>query len=232
MHFISHYSSYFASPNFDDRERAISCIVLHYTGMETGSAAIARLCDPAAKVSSHYVVDEAGVIYKLVEEEKRAWHAGVSYWRGETGLNNSSIGIEIVNKGHEHGYEEFPKLQIEAVIALCKDIITRHNLDPKAILAHSDIAPNRKQDPGEKFPWSELHLHGLGLYATALNESLKISVYEMQRMLATIGYELALTGVCDAQTTAVITAFQRHYRQSRIDGIADDETTSTIIALS
>jgi N-acetylmuramoyl-L-alanine amidase len=226
LEFINH-----PSPNFDERERAITCIVLHYTGMETGALALERLCDPSAKVSSHYMIDEAGVIYRLVDEEKRAWHAGVSYWRGERGLNNSSIGIEIVNKGHEHGYEEFPKPQIKAIIALCKDIVARHNLNPQAIVAHSDIAPNRKQDPGEMFPWVQLYEQGLGLYAYEAPILDDLSVQELQQKLLKIGYDMPITGELDAQTKSVVTAFQRHFRQECVDGIADFATISMIQAV-
>ncbi len=140
-------------------------LVLHYTGMQTAAAALARLCDPAAKVSSHYLVDEDGAVHALVEEQNRAWHAGVSFWRGATGLNDRSIGIEIVNPGHEFGYRPFPPVQMRAVRALCHGILARWpGIVARNVVAHSDIAPNRKQDPGELFDWRGLAQAGIGLW--------------------------------------------------------------------
>jgi len=146
------------SPNFDTRATGaeIKHLILHYTGMKSAEAAQDRLCDPTAKVSSHYLIDEKGAITQMVLEKDRAWHAGVSNWAGESDINSTSIGIEIHNRGHEFGYEEYPDVQITAVIDLCRDILTRHNIAPHHILAHSDIAPARKQDPGEKFPWEKV----------------------------------------------------------------------------
>ena len=153
------------SPNFDNRRAPPDMIVLHYTGMKTGEDALARLRDPAAKVSAHYMVEEDGRVFALVPEERRAWHAGVSFWKGETDINAVSIGIEIVNPGHEHGYRDFPDAQIEAVIALLTDIRTRWTIPDARILGHSDVAPERKEDPGELFPWKALHAAGHGLWA-------------------------------------------------------------------
>ena len=149
------------SPNFGERKEGArpSMILIHYTGMETAEAAFSRLCDPASEVSAHYMIERNGQITQMVDEDKRAWHAGVSLWQGETDINSCSIGIELENKGHEFGYEDFPPAQIKALIALCHDIMTRHEI--KWILGHEDVAPGRKQDPGEKFPWSVLAQHGL-----------------------------------------------------------------------
>ncbi len=150
------FKSEYTSPNFNDRigDDAPEMIVIHYTGMQSAAAALERLCDPAAEVSAHYVIDEDGVTYKLVEEENRAWHAGVSQWDGERDINSASIGIELVNPGHEFGYRGFPSAQMEALATLCKDIMSRHDI--KTVLGHSDVAPERKQDPGELFDWSWL----------------------------------------------------------------------------
>ena len=188
------------SPNFDDRKNVKpSIILLHYTGMKTAKEALERLTDQAAKVSAHYTIDEAGEIYSHVAEEHRAWHAGLSYWRGDTDINAHSIGIEIVNKGHEHGYEEFTDKQIEAVITLCKDIQTRHEI--KDVLGHSDVAPSRKQDPGELFPWEYLAQNGVGLWPS---DSYQDCDSDVLNVLKNIGYDIS-----DKQK--VLIAFQRHF---------------------
>ncbi len=155
------------SPNFDARTKLPDMLVLHYTGMQTGEAALARLCDPEAGVSSHYLVEEDGRIFRLVAEERRAWHAGRSFWKGEEGVNHASIGIEIVNPGHEFGYRPFPQAQIDAVIALVADIRSRWQIDDNRILGHSDVAPARKIDPGELFPWKRLAEAGHGVRPSA-----------------------------------------------------------------
>ena len=154
------------SPNQDARPDGmpIDTLILHYTGMQTAQAAIDRLRDPAARVSSHYVVDEDGTVLRLVPEVRRAFHAGVSHWRGKTELNGCSIGIEIVNPGHEWGYRDFPVLQLASVCDLCLSILSRHAIPPRNIVAHSDVAPDRKEDPGEKFPWEDLAQNGIGLW--------------------------------------------------------------------
>src|SRR5271156_4492223 len=154
------------SPNHDERpaDGQVDMLILHYTGMRTAQAAIERLCDPEARVSSHYVVDEDGEVIRLVPEERRAWHAGVSYWRGHDTLNDRSIGIEIVNPGHEWGYRDFPALQMAAVCELCLSILARHPIPARNVVAHSDIAPDRKQDPGELFDWAGLAANGVGLW--------------------------------------------------------------------
>lgn len=154
------------SPNFNERAggQKPSIIILHYTGMKTGGAALERLCDPGSEVSAHYFIDEAGEVLQLVEEGKRAWHAGVAHWRGESDINSSSIGIEIVNPGHEFGYEPFPEAQMQAVISLCKSLIEKHSVAPSMVLGHSDVAPSRKLDPGHLFPWARLAQEGVGLW--------------------------------------------------------------------
>ncbi len=212
-------------------------IVLHYTGMRSGEEALARLTDAAAKVSSHYLVHEDGRIDQLVAEARRAWHAGLSSWKGVTDINSCSIGIEIVNPGHEFGYRDFPDAQIETVIALCRDIIARHDIPLARVLAHSDIAPERKQDPGEKFPWGRLAASGVGLWlepsplmeGTTLHpEDRGPQVAELQRVLARFGYAADITNRYDKGTIEIVTAFQRHFRPARVDGIADRSTVATL----
>ncbi|WP_337188717.1 N-acetylmuramoyl-L-alanine amidase [Phenylobacterium sp.] len=227
------------SPNFDARTAPPSVLVLHYTGMQSGEAAIARLRDPAAKVSSHYVVEEDGRIFRLVPEERRAWHAGVSYWRGRRNLNGESIGIEIVNPGHEWGYRPFPEAQVAAVIDLVADIRTRWTIEDRDIVGHSDVAPARKDDPGELFPWKRLAEAGHGLWAEAppapgapigAGEE-GAAVFALQAGLTRLGYDLPPSGAFDADTATVLRAFQRHWRPERVDGIADGETRARLIAL-
>ncbi|MBD0414711.1 peptidoglycan recognition protein family protein [Oryzicola mucosus] len=227
------------SPNFGPRRGPFrpDMIVLHYTGMESGDGAEAWLCNPASEVSSHYIVHEDGRIVQMVRESDRAWHAGKSSWRGHTDINSSSVGIEIVNPGHAFGYPAFPKRQIEAVIALCKGIVARHAIGEERILAHSDIAPGRKVDPGEKFPWRILADQGLGVWlrpsprgkGTVLREGDEgAAVEELQSMLALYGYGLEITGVFDERTGIVVQAFQRHFRPRLIDGVADRSTLMTL----
>ncbi len=231
------------SPNFNERAGGLpEMILLHYTGMQTGEAALERLTSAESKVSSHYVVFEDGRIVQCVPEDKRAWHAGVSYWAGETDINSRSIGIEIVNPGHEFGYPDFPRRQIAGVIVLCKGILTRRGqIRADRVLAHSDVAPSRKQDPGEKFPWELLADSGVGHWVRAapLNvPGMTITpgeqgepVTRLQRMLRGYGYGVDETGVYDDTTRDVVTAFQRHFRQARVDGIADPSTLLTLRAL-
>jgi N-acetylmuramoyl-L-alanine amidase len=225
------------SPNHDERKRAIDMLVLHYTGMKSGEDALARLTDAAAKVSSHYLVHEDGRIDQLVPEARRAWHAGLSSWQGVTDINSCSIGIEIVNPGHEFGYRDFPDAQVEAVISLCRDIIARHDIPSARVLAHSDIAPERKQDPGEKFPWARLAASGVGLWVepSPLTEGTTLKpddrgplVAELQRALARFGYAADVTHLYDRTTTEIATAFQRHFRPARVDGLADRSTVATL----
>ena len=227
------------SPNFDERTGLghADMIILHYTGMQFAHEAIHRLCDPKARVSSHYVVLENGSIVQLVEEAKRAWHAGVSVWAGDPDVNSRSIGIEICNPGHDFGYPEFPARQIASTITLCRSILTRNIIRPENVLAHSDVAPSRKNDPGEKFPWKRLAQSGVGLWvdvgAVADAEPLKPNdtgpqVIELQRLATDYGYGIDASGRYDVATSEVITAFQRHFRPSKVDGIADAATVQTL----
>ena len=176
------------SPNFDERGRKVDTIVLHYTGMRTGGEALGRLCDPAAKVSAHYLIEEDGRVFRLVAEENRAWHAGVSSWKGEGEINARSVGVEIVNPGHEWGYREFPPPQIDALIDLLKGVAARHEVSLSRVVGHSDIAPERKDDPGEKFPWARLAAEGLavGPYQGGPDET--IDYADALSALMAIGY--------------------------------------------
>ncbi|CAM5317295.1 N-acetylmuramoyl-L-alanine amidase AmiD [Mycolicibacterium aubagnense] len=227
------------SPNFGPRRGPFrpDMIVLHYTGMETGAGAEAWLCNPVSEVSAHYLVHEDGRVVQMVRESDRAWHAGKSSWRGHTDLNSASVGIEIVNPGHTLGYRAFPKRQIEAVIALTADIAARHDIVSERILAHSDVAPGRKIDPGEKFPWKVLHAAGVGHFVPAspirhgpiLREGdTGQDVEELQSLLALYGYGIEITGIFDPLTRIVVEAFQRHFRPRLVDGIADGSTIRTL----
>jgi N-acetylmuramoyl-L-alanine amidase len=227
------------SPNFDNRLAPPDMLVLHYTGMKTGEEALARLTDPQAKVSAHWLVEEDGRVFRLVPEERRAWHAGVSAWKGEENLNGVSIGIEVVNPGHEWGYRPFPDAQVEAVVALIADIRERWDIPDARILGHSDIAPDRKQDPGELFPWKRLAEAGCGLWAEpppAPGAALApgddgTGVIVLQGGLRRFGYACPLNGKYDEATAAIVTAFQRHWRPGQVDGIADGETRARLMAL-
>jgi N-acetylmuramoyl-L-alanine amidase len=227
------------SPNFDARIAPPDMIVLHYTGMATGEEALSRLRDPAAKVSAHYMVEEDGRIFQLVPEARRAWHAGISFWRGERELNGVSIGVEIVNPGHEFGYRAFPDPQIAAVTRLLADIRSRWSVADDRILGHSDIAPTRKNDPGELFPWEQLARSGHGLWVTppaSPGPPLSVGdegtgVFALQAGLTRLGYESPPSGTFDDETLAIVTAFQRHWRPARVDGIADGETRARLVAL-
>jgi len=227
------------SPNFDTRTAPPSLLVLHYTGMKTGAEALDRLRDPEAKVSSHYLVEEDGRVFRLVAEERRAWHAGVSYWRGRRNVNGESIGIEIVNPGHEWGYRAFPDAQIESVIALLADIRTRWDIEDRDIVGHSDIAPDRKDDPGELFPWKRLSEAGHGVWAewppapgAPIGEGEEgAAVFALQAGLTRLGFDLLPSGRFDASTTATVRAFQRHWRPECVDGVADGETRARLIGL-
>jgi N-acetylmuramoyl-L-alanine amidase len=227
------------SPNFNERTVPPDMLVLHYTGMKSGPEALARLCDADAKVSSHYLVEEGGAVFRLVPEERRAWHAGVSFWKGETDINGRSIGIEIVNPGHEFGYRPFPQAQVAAVIELIADIRTRWTIEDSRIIGHSDVAPDRKEDPGELFPWKQLAAAGHGLWVEPdaapglpLSEGEEgAGVFALQAGLTRLGYDCAPSGKYDAHTTAVVRAFQRHWRQEQVDGVADGMTRARLIAL-
>jgi N-acetylmuramoyl-L-alanine amidase len=213
------------SPNFDERALPVTMLVLHYTGMPDAAGAIARLKDPAAKVSAHYLVAEDGQILRLVAEDKRAWHAGRSWWRGVTDINSASIGIEIVNPGHEFGYRPFPEEQIDALIPLVADIVERHAITRGNVVGHSDIAPARKQDPGELFPWHRLARLRLALPRPTKNL--------MDPRWTDGGFLLALErfgyDVRDGQ--AAVTAFQRRFRPELVDGAIDGECRAILLGL-
>lgn len=230
------------SPNHGERKdgKTVSALVLHYTGMKDAAAALHQLCNPATQVSSHYLVLEDGRILQLVPEERRAWHAGAGVWQGEADMNSASVGIEIVNPGHEFGYRAFPEAQIAAVAALSADIVRRWRIPADRVIAHSDMAPARKQDPGELFPWDRMASAGAGLwlkpYPMSSGRFLQRGeegqpIQALQAMFAMFGYGLSITGVFDETTEQVVTAFQRHFRQERVDGIADRSTIETLRAL-
>jgi N-acetylmuramoyl-L-alanine amidase len=228
------------SPNQRDRPApsAIDTLILHYTGMESGEAAIERLRDPEAGVSSHYVVEEDGRIFQLVEEHRRAAHAGTSFWRGREMLNDSSIGIEIVNPGHEWGYRLFPAIQIEAVRRLCRAILFRHPIPPDRVLGHSDVAPDRKQDPGELFPWEGLARNGIGIWPDGVadlgNGDPALDGAELapvRHALRRIGYAADETGGMDDELAVVLRAFQRHWRPEAVTGLADRGTRARLFAV-
>lgn len=214
------------SPNFDERGRDIDTIILHYTGMPTGAEAIARLRDPAAKVSAHYCVEENGDVYRLVAETKRAWHAGVSCWKGDTDINARSIGIEIVNPGHFFGYRDFPQAQIKSVISLLKDILSRHAVSPVRILGHADVAPRRKEDPGEKFPWGELAKEGLALpvFDGDPSNGQGVSYEDALQALIDIGYDASETDYA-----AALIAFQRRFNPQSLGQGFDARTRAALI---
>ena len=212
-------SVWLPSPNFDSREgRDVSILVLHYTGMKTGEGALNKLRDAQSKVSAHYVVDEDGAIYHLVKEDMRAWHAGISSWRGETRVNHHSIGIEIVNPGHEYGYRNFPDIQMESVIELCKDILVRHTIPARNVVGHSDIAPVRKEDPGELFDWAWLAREGIGLWPDKAEAGFQMPANEA---LAKYGYDIT-------DLPKAIIALQRHFRPKKLDGQWDGECQAII----
>jgi N-acetylmuramoyl-L-alanine amidase len=226
------------SPNFGNRSgagRHPAMLVLHYTGMPSAADALARLCDPGAAVSAHYLIDEDGTAYRLVAEDQRAWHAGVSFWRGVRDVNGASIGVELVNPGHEFGYRPFPAAQIEVLTKLARDIIERHGIAPWNVVAHSDVAPGRKHDPGALFPWAALADRGIGMWPRQLPAP--NGTTDVFAALSVIGY--AVPGGAGADIlpaddpgAAVIGAFQRRFRPARIDGVADDETRLLIAALA
>ena len=224
------------SPNHDPRaEGPTDILVLHYTGMRTAEEALARLCDPEAKVSAHYTVDRDGTVYAHVAEELRARHAGVSYWAGVRDVNSRSIGIEIVNPGHEFGYIPFAERQIEAVVALSQEILSRHPIPASRVVGHSDVAPNRKQDPGELFPWARLAGNGIGLWpmdAPLPCEYAPLSGNDFERFVQNLReYGYGVPPDVEWPLRDVVTAFQRHFRPARIDGIAGAECAAILEAL-
>lgn len=233
------------SPNFNERlpvdgAAAVRHMVIHYTGMTSRDAALERLCDPAAKVSAHYLIDQAGAIFRLVPEEKRAWHAGVSFWRGVRDLNSTSVGIELCNPGHDWGYRAFPDAQIAALMALLGEIRARHGLSAANVLGHSDIAPSRKIDPGELFPWATLAAAGFGLWP---EETQPVAGHPdltgAFRRLSDIGYAVPTTPEegrdllnADSAATDVIKTFQRRYLPAQVDGHLDSVTAARIAAVA
>jgi N-acetylmuramoyl-L-alanine amidase len=231
--------SWVPSPNVESRKGGVAphILLLHYTGMKSTEAALNWLCDPRSKVSCHYLVDEGGRITQMVDEDVRAWHAGIAIWKGERDINSSSIGIEIHNPGHTMGYPDFPPVQMDAVMALCADIVERRLIRPECVLAHSDVAPKRKADPGEKFSWRTLHARGIGHWIEPVpigeDSGLRAGdsgeeVRELQSMLALYGYGLDVSAQYDSTTEAAARAFQRHFRQRRVDGVADFSTIETL----
>lgn len=233
------------SPNFDARTLPVTLLLLHYTGMESGEAALAHMTDADAKVSAHYMVETDGRVFQLVDEADRAWHAGVSEWAGQSNINSASIGIEIVNGGHNVPLDDgtlppYPDVQINAVIALSKAVMSRHSIAAKNVLGHSDIAPARKIDPGEHFPWAGLAAAGIGLWPSGISDDRRVlfsagdrdrGVAIAQTGLAHIGYSARVSGVLDAETQLVVAALQRRYRADQIDGVIDMQTMDIIKAL-
>jgi N-acetylmuramoyl-L-alanine amidase len=234
----------FPSPNIEARFRGLtpSILVLHYTGLPTIERSLEVLSRPDCKVSCHYVIDVDGRIVQMVAEQMRAWHAGVSSWHGETDINSASVGIEIQNPGHTLGYPDFPEAQMRAVIALGADICGRHGIAPERVLAHSDIAPSRKIDPGEKFDWRRLAENGVGFWLppepigdeeTGMDLASDPSVVgEVRGLLARVGYGVASQGPADAELAFVLRAFQLHFRPARIDSRIDLSTLVTLRRLA
>ena len=219
------------SPNHDERPAGepVDTLIFHYTGMRTAEEAIARLRDPASRVSAHYVVEEDGAVWRLVPEERRAWHAGVSHWRGREALNGRSVGVEVVNPGHEWGYRPFPALQMAAVCDLCLDIIARHGIAARDVVGHSDVSPDRKQDPGELFDWEGLAANGVGLWPRAAAvEAARgaVGAESALRLLGAIGYRT------DLPLPVSVSAFQRRWRPERVDGAADGDTLARLAAVA
>lgn len=231
------------SPNFEPRrgKTRADMLILHYTGMMSASRVVAWFASPASKLSSHYVVDEAGHITQMVSEADRAWHAGVGSWAGETDINSASIGIEIQNPGHDLGYPEFSAPQMAAVTALSRDIIARNAIPPTRVLAHSDVSPGRKIDPGEKFDWRGLHASGVGHWVepvplderddglgTGANDP---SIARATALLARYGYGITPSANLDVTGAKVVRSFQLHFRPARPDGRLDRSTLETLEAL-
>ncbi len=229
------------SPNYTARrdEAAVDILLLHYTGMISREHALVRLCDRQAAVSAHYLIDTDGLVYRLVAEEQRAWHAGVSYWGGVRDINSHAIGIELVNPGHALGYRPFPPAQMTALAGLAADILARHQaITPDRVLGHSDVAPARKTDPGEKFNWQWLAERGIGLWPRRAPEAGpsdprpatpgRQEIAQLQKLLVDFGYEVPQSGILGVTSRAALSAFQRHFRPWRIDGLPDRETRARL----
>ncbi len=232
-----------ASPHHEARKNGLrpNILLLHYTDMVSADAALTWLCAAESRVSCHYLVDEAGKITQMVDEECRAWHAGASNWRGLDDINSASIGIEVHNVGHKAGYPAFPAVQMHGVIALCQDICRRHDIRPERVLAHSDVAPGRKIDPGEKFDWQLLHEQGVGHWVapTAIGGGTFLqegdqgdAVAALQTALQLYGYGIEVSGRFDSRCRQVVEAFQRHFRPLLVDGVADQSTIETLFRLA
>jgi N-acetylmuramoyl-L-alanine amidase len=227
------------SPNHDTRPEGqlVDILLLHYTDMVSAEAALARMTDAAARVSAHYCIDEDGTVYRLVAEERRAWHAGVSFWAGARDINTRSIGIELVNPGHSCGYRPFPEAQMQALEELARGILARHPIPAHRVLGHSDVAPSRKIDPGELFDWRRLARAGIGLWPEPIDmrhpgpADSAVAVADVQSLLGRFGYDAAVTGVVDQVTRQALSAFQRHFRPARFDGAPDGETRRLLAAV-
>ncbi|MBX7146570.1 MAG: N-acetylmuramoyl-L-alanine amidase [Alphaproteobacteria bacterium] len=228
------------SPNFNSRPigQTINILLIHYTGMQNGSVALDRMCDPQSKVSAHYMIEENGDIFALVEEKNRAWHAGIGGWQNEDNINNCSIGIELVNPGHKFGYRPFQEKQMISLINLAKKILARHPIPPRHVLGHSDIAPLRKEDPGELFDWKRLADNGIGLYPddTFIHKDKNLyewknDIYQLKCNLRKFGYILGINSIYDDELKAVITAFQRHFHPHICDGLWNEECQNKLINL-
>lgn len=233
------------SPNYGPRravegQTRVRHLVVHYTGMTSCQRALERLCDTNAEVSAHYLIDEDGTVYRMVAEDMRAWHAGVGFWHGLRDINSTSVGIEIVNPGHEYGYRAFPAPQIAAFADLARDIMQRHSISAHDVLGHSDIAPGRKTDPGELFPWKDMAALGIGLWP---EETVIVPGHaDMNgalRRLSDIGYAVPMTPDLgsdilkpESGVTDVVASFQGRYRQSKVDGNLDNETAARIAAVA
>lgn len=230
------------SPNHGPRAHVpgdVSLIVIHYTGMPGAAAAIDRLTTASSEVSAHYVVDESGAITRLVPEDRRAWHAGRSFWRGIRDVNSASIGIELVNPGHEFGYRDFPDGQVDALIALIADIRSRHTIAPRDVVGHSDVAPGRKMDPGERFPWARLASAGYAIWPMGVAPAVTLAPLAAAKLLSVIGYASPQSPELGADVLSVdhgledgVAAFQRRFRPARIDGALDPETAGLISAIA
>jgi N-acetylmuramoyl-L-alanine amidase len=209
------------SPHFDERLADVDTLLIHYTDMTSATDALMWLINPLSKVSAHYLIDDEGHVHQLVEEDKRAWHAGESFWQGRTNINSCSIGIELTNPGHSHGHTPFPEAQVEALIRLSQGIRARWDIPPARVLGHSDVAPRRKQDPGHLFPWEDFAREGLGLWPKKVKADDNLHV---ETSLSQIGYEIV-------SPHHALLAFQRHFQPHKVDGVTDEETLSLLQGL-